>query len=49
VGFDKSLTEEDIAFVKENVKKMNDKDIVWSVPEGLSLLVLALPVTVINA
>jgi lupus La protein len=34
VGFDKTLSEEDVAFVKENVKQINGKDVVWSIAEG---------------
>jgi lupus La protein len=34
VGFDKTLSEEDVAFVKENVKQINGKDVVWTIAEG---------------
>ncbi|TFY69879.1 hypothetical protein EVG20_g2963, partial [Dentipellis fragilis] len=33
VGFDKALGEDDIAFVKEQVPKLNGKDVTWSLPE----------------
>ncbi|KAI0830362.1 hypothetical protein BC628DRAFT_1532193 [Trametes gibbosa] len=33
VGFDKTLSEEDLTYVKENLKKLSGKDISWSLPE----------------
>jgi lupus La protein len=38
VGFEKALSEDDITFVKENIKALNSNDITWSVPEGSSEL-----------
>jgi lupus La protein len=35
VGFDKTLAEDEIAYVKENLKTLDSKDITWSTPEGL--------------
>ena len=35
VGFDKSLSEEDVAFVKEKVKKIGDKEVTWLAVEGI--------------
>ena len=34
VGFDKTLTEEDIAHVKQNLKTLSSNEVTWSVPEG---------------
>jgi hypothetical protein len=34
VGFDRALTEEDIAFVKEKVKTLGGKTIEWTAAEG---------------
>jgi lupus La protein len=34
VGFEKAITEEEIAYVKENVTKLNGKEVSWSVPDG---------------
>ncbi len=34
VGFDKALTEEDVTFIKENVKTLNSKEVTWSSAEG---------------
>ena len=34
VGFDKTLSEDDITFVKENIKTLNSNDISWSASEG---------------
>lgn len=34
VGFDKALSEEDINFIKENVKTINGSDVEWTAAEG---------------
>lgn len=34
VGFDNALSEADIAFVKEHVKTINDKEVSWVILEG---------------
>lgn len=34
VGFDKALSEDDVNYVKENLKKLSGKDITWSIPDG---------------
>ena len=31
VGFDKALSEEDIAYVKEHIKTLSSKEVTWSV------------------
>ena len=33
-GFDKALSEEDVAFIKENIKAINEKEVTWSPAEG---------------
>jgi hypothetical protein len=38
VGFHKALTEEEISSVKDLVKKVNDKEVTWSLPSGLSFI-----------
>ena len=37
VGFDKTLAEDEMAFVKENLKTLDSKEVTWSAPEGLSI------------
>jgi lupus La protein len=37
VGFQKALSEEEVAYVKENIKTINSKEVTWSLPEGLHL------------
>ena len=37
VGFDKALSEEDIAYVKEHIKTLSSKEVTWSVPDGESV------------
>jgi lupus La protein len=34
VGFDKALSEDEIAYVKEHLKTLGGKDIVWSNLDG---------------
>ncbi|OJA15769.1 hypothetical protein AZE42_10620, partial [Rhizopogon vesiculosus] len=34
VGFDKELTEDEIEFVKTNLKTVNSNEVQWSIPEG---------------
>jgi lupus La protein len=34
LGFDKSLTEEEIGFVKETLKTIDGKDVEWAIPPG---------------
>lgn len=34
VGFDKSLSDEEIAFVRDSVKTLNGKPVTWTVAEG---------------
>lgn len=38
VGFDKALDEDDIAFVREKIPKLNGKPITWDLPEGMLVL-----------
>ena len=38
VGFDRALTEEDIAHVKENLKTLSSKEVTWSIPDGNACL-----------
>ncbi|KZT68546.1 hypothetical protein DAEQUDRAFT_738607 [Daedalea quercina L-15889] len=33
VGFDKTLTEDEIAYVKEHLKTLGGKEVVWSIPD----------------
>jgi lupus La protein len=35
IGFDKALTEDEIDFVKTNLKTINSKEVQWSIPEGI--------------
>ena len=34
VGFEKALKEDEIEYVKENLKTVNAKEVVWTVPDG---------------
>ncbi|KAF9461375.1 hypothetical protein BDZ94DRAFT_818214 [Collybia nuda] len=34
VGFQKELSEEEVAYIKENIKTINSNTVTWSVPEG---------------
>ena len=34
VGFDKVLSEDDVDFVKTNLKTLSGKEVSWSVPDG---------------
>jgi lupus La protein len=34
VGFDKTLSDEDITFVREHLKTINEKPVTWEVPDG---------------
>jgi hypothetical protein len=48
VGFDKALTEDEIDYVKTNLKTVNSNEVQWSIPEGtvtltVSYTICALP------
>lgn len=34
VGFDKELSEDEVAYVKEHIKTLSSKDVTWVVPDG---------------
>ena len=34
VGFNRALTDEDLEFIKQNIKTLNGKDVVWNYAEG---------------
>lgn len=40
VGFDKSLSEEEISYVKEHIKTLGSKEITWTLPGGKRRLML---------
>src|SRR5882762_1149694 len=40
VGFDKTLSEDDITFVKENIKTLNSHDVTWSIVEGSEFAII---------
>lgn len=37
VGFDKTLSEDELAYVKEHIKTLSGKDVTWSILDGESL------------
>ncbi|KAL4077429.1 hypothetical protein J3A83DRAFT_4087792 [Scleroderma citrinum] len=40
VGFDKVLTDDEIAYVRDNLKTVNSKEVEWIIPDGMLLLSL---------
>ena len=34
VGFEKALKEDEIEYVKENLKTVNSKEVAWTIPDG---------------
>lgn len=34
VGFEKALKEDEIEYVKESLKTVNSKEVVWTIPDG---------------
>ena len=45
IGFDKTLSDEDIAFVREQLKTINGNSITWDVPDGVFSLIASASVT----
>ena len=37
VGFEKPLSEDEIAYVKEHIKTLGGKEVTWSIPDGMLL------------
>lgn len=46
LGFDKCLSEEDISFVREHLKTINDQEVSWDILDGSSFVAVSFTDTI---